>query len=396
MTDKETAIIVRDLHKEFILPQHKNTSIKQTVVNISRNKGKVTQRVLDGISFEVNKGDFFGIVGRNGSGKSTLLKLLAGVYSPTAGEIIVNGGLTPFIELGVGFNPELSGRDNVFLNGALLGFDRKEMEEMYEEIVDFAELEQFMDQKLKNYSSGMQVRLAFSIAIKAHNEILIFDEVLAVGDQAFQRKCLDVFEKYKASKQTVILVTHDMDTVKKFCNRAILLSEGKLIEEGEPYLVANHYSKLNQAEIDRDILNENAGTKQSSLTVDVVSASGQSQQTFQVGETMSVMLSWKAIKNLDSVGVNIFKISGEHITGYNSKASKSEHLLTDKGFCLEFKLNVTPGKYYLLVEAYTKDGQLADAILDGPRFSVVSKHGPNWSGLFPLEHTWKRKVVDKI
>ena len=181
------AIIVKDVRKEFILPQSKNSSIKHAFVNIVKRNKKTVQKVLVGVSFTVNKGVFFGVVGRNGSGKSTMLKILAGVYQPTSGDIQLNGKLTPFIELGVGFNPELSGRDNVFLNGALLGFTRKEMEAMYDEIVAFAELEPFMDQKLKNYSSGMQVRLAFSVAIKARNDIMIFDEVLAVGDESFQR-----------------------------------------------------------------------------------------------------------------------------------------------------------------------------------------------------------------
>ena len=143
MAEKEIAVSVRDIHKSFILPQSKNSTMKQTVVNIVRRNNKVVQKVLDGINFDVYKGDFFGIVGRNGSGKSTLLKLLAGVYVPTSGEVKINGMLTPFIELGVGFNPELSGRDNVYLNGALLGFDRNEMKSMYEEIVAFAELGSF-------------------------------------------------------------------------------------------------------------------------------------------------------------------------------------------------------------------------------------------------------------
>ena len=177
------AIVVKDIHKEFILPQSKNSSIKSAFVNIVKKNKKTVQKVLDGVSFNVNQGDFFGVVGRNGSGKSTMLKMLAGVYQPTSGSVEINGKLTPFIELGVGFNPELSGRDNVFLNGALLGFTRKEMELIYDDIVSFAELEPFMDQKLKNYSSGMQVRLAFSVAIKARNDIMIFDEVLAVGDK---------------------------------------------------------------------------------------------------------------------------------------------------------------------------------------------------------------------
>ena len=244
--NKEVAISVHNLHKEFILPQHKNTTFKQTVVNIVKKNKKVTQKVLDGISFEVEKGDFFGIVGRNGSGKSTLLKLIAGVYTPTAGQIGINGGLTPFIELGVGFNAELSGRDNVYLNGAMLGFTHKQMDAMYDEIVAFAELEPFMDQKLKNYSSGMHVRLAFSIAIKAENDILLFDEVLAVGDANFQEKCLKQFEKYKHEGKTIVLVTHSMDTVSMFCNRVILIDSGKIVFNGEPEDAIHRYNELNQ------------------------------------------------------------------------------------------------------------------------------------------------------
>jgi len=241
----DIAVVVKNLHKEFVLPQHKNTSLKQVFVNLGRHHPKVQQKVLDGIDFEVHKGDFFGIVGRNGSGKSTLLKILAGVYAPTDGVVETYGALTPFIELGVGFNPELSGRDNVFLNGALLGFSRKEMQAMYDEIVSFAELEEFMDKKLKNYSSGMQVRLAFSIAVKAKNEILIFDEVLAVGDAAFQQKCFDYFEKLKGEKQTVIFVSHDMSAVRRFCNHAIYLKEGKIIGKGSPDEIADIYTVEN-------------------------------------------------------------------------------------------------------------------------------------------------------
>lgn len=246
MADKKEAVIsVRNLHKEFTLPQHKNTTFKQTVVNIVKKNNKVTQKVLDGISFEINKGDFFGIVGRNGSGKSTLLKLIAGVYTPTSGQITINGELTPFIELGVGFSPELSGRDNVYLNGALLGFNRKQMNAMYDEIVAFAELEPFMEQKLKNFSSGMQVRLAFSIAIKAENDILMFDEVLAVGDANFQEKCLNQFNKYKLEGKTIVLVTHSMPIVSEFCNRAALLNYGEIDFIGKPEDAIRRYDELN-------------------------------------------------------------------------------------------------------------------------------------------------------
>jgi ABC-2 type transport system ATP-binding protein len=242
---KQAAIEVIDVHKEFVMLQNKSTTLKQAVVNIVRKNHKAVYKVLDGITFDINKGDFFGIIGRNGSGKSTLLKLIAGVYEPTAGNIYVHGGLTPFIELGVGFNPELSGRDNVYLNGAMLGFTRKQMGAMYDDIVSFAEIEPFMDQKLKNYSSGMQVRLAFSIAIKAENDILMFDEVLAVGDANFQKKCIDQFIKLKSEGKTIVLVTHAMEMVKQFCNRVLLLNAGGVEFIGEPLAAIKRYNELN-------------------------------------------------------------------------------------------------------------------------------------------------------
>ena len=237
------ALEVKNLYKSFNLPTEQVNGIKQAFLNWTKGvKGYKKQEVLKDISFTVEKGDFFGIVGRNGCGKSTLLKLISDIYSPDSGEVIVNGKLIPFIELGVGFNPELTGRENVYLNGALLGFSHDEVEDMYDEIVDFAELEQFMDQKLKNYSSGMQVRLAFSIAIRANTDILVLDEVLAVGDEAFQRKCFEYFKQIKKQKKTVILVTHDMASVRRFCNKAIMLESGKIVASGDPNEVANLYS----------------------------------------------------------------------------------------------------------------------------------------------------------
>lgn len=238
------AISVQNLHKSFKLPTERAAGLKQAIFNWLKGvKGYTKQEVLRGVSFEVKKGEFLGIVGRNGSGKSTLLKLLANIYYPEEGTISVNGTLIPFIELGVGFNPELTGRENVYLNGALLGFSSKEMDAMYEEIVQFAELEPFMDAKLKNYSSGMQVRLAFSIAIRAKGDILVLDEVLAVGDAAFQEKCNNYFASLHGN-QTVILVTHDMGSVRRFCDRAILIENGQIAAEGQPEDVAQAYENL--------------------------------------------------------------------------------------------------------------------------------------------------------
>jgi len=245
MAKDDFAIKIENISKVFRLPHERKTSIKSIFVNLFRKTTYEEQEALKNISLEIKKGDFFGIVGRNGSGKSTLLKLIAEIYTPTNGSISINGTLTPFIELGVGFNPELTGRENIFLNGALLGINRNEMEKLYDQIVEFAELERFMDQKLKNYSSGMQVRLAFSISIFVKSEILLIDEVLAVGDASFQRKCNVYFEQLKREGKTVILVTHDMSAVAKYCSKAALLDAGEIKKIGKPKDVIEGYDQIN-------------------------------------------------------------------------------------------------------------------------------------------------------
>ena len=243
MTDKQIAVKVDHVSKYFKLPTEATNSLRTALVNRFKGiKGYKEQHVLKDISFEVEKGDFFGILGRNGSGKSTLLKIISEIYVPEKGSVTIDGKLVSFIELGVGFNPELTGRENVYMNGAMLGFSTAEIDAMYDDIVDFAELHEFMNQKLKNYSSGMQVRLAFSVAIKAQGDILILDEVLAVGDEAFQRKCNDYFQERKKSGKTTILVTHDMGAVKKYCNKAVLIENGLVKAIGDPFDVSDQYS----------------------------------------------------------------------------------------------------------------------------------------------------------
>lgn len=250
------AIKISHVDKSFKLPHERQNTLKGLLINFHK-RGYEKQQVLSNLSFDIYKGEFLGILGRNGSGKSTLLKTISGIYSPDSGSIDIDGKLTPFIELGVGFNPELSGRDNVFLNGALLGFSRPEIEIIYEDIVAFAELERFMDQKLKNYSSGMQVRLAFSIAIRANTDILVLDEVLAVGDEAFQRKCYNYFNELKSKGKTVILVTHDMSAVQRFCTRAIVLSEGKIIYDGDTSSASDIYRDLNLKSSEKSLKQSN-------------------------------------------------------------------------------------------------------------------------------------------
>lgn len=352
----DVAIKVDKIEKTFKLPHEKNTSIKGAVVNFyKRNKSFEVQKALEDISFEVKKGEFFGIVGRNGSGKSTLLKLLAGIYQVDKGNLQVNGSLTPFIELGVGFNPELTGRENVFLNGALLGFNRKEMQKMYKDIVKFAELERFMDQKLKNYSSGMQVRLAFSIAIRAETDILLIDEVLAVGDALFQQKCYDYFDKIKNSNKTVIFISHDMSAIQSFCDRAMLINNGQFVLEGKPVEVTQRYSNLlaestkNKKFESAKLQHEGVGGAEV-LKAELVNAAGKVSDRVQEGEAFSIRMHFKSTKPIDQpvLGVGVMGQQGQSILGPNTKESGFKvDKLPKRGYIeVSFASNpLSPGMY---------------------------------------------------
>ncbi|HEV7751696.1 MAG TPA: ABC transporter ATP-binding protein [Baekduia sp.] len=242
------AIVVDGVSKTFALPHERVHTLKEKALHPLRRSSHETLRALRDVSFAVPKGEFFGIVGRNGSGKSTLLKCLAGIYATDAGRIYVNGRVSTFIELGVGFNPDLPARDNVKINATMLGLTPREADRRFDRIVDFAELHDFVDLKLKNYSSGMLVRLAFSVMIQVDAEILLIDEVLAVGDAAFSQKCFDEFGRIRRSGATVLLVTHDMSAVQRFCDRAMVMENGKVVQIGDVDAVADKYLQLNFSE----------------------------------------------------------------------------------------------------------------------------------------------------
>jgi ABC-type polysaccharide/polyol phosphate transport system ATPase subunit len=237
-------IEARGVEKSFRLPVNKISSLKEQITTFSRPDYRELHALRE-VSFEVRRGEFFGIVGRNGSGKSTLLKVLASIYAADGGRVRMAGRLAPFIELGVGFNPELTARENVELNGVMMGLERRQARSRLGAVLEFAELEEFVDMKLKNYSSGMLVRLAFSVMIQSDAEILLIDEVLAVGDASFQQKCADVFHEMRDSERTVILVTHDMAAVEHYCHRAMLLHDGVVQASGDPGEVARRYLRLN-------------------------------------------------------------------------------------------------------------------------------------------------------
>lgn len=360
----DIAIKVDNVSKVFKLPHERHTSIKSSVVNFYRRKRTYErQQALNNVSFEVKRGEFFGIIGRNGSGKSTMLKTLAGIYAPTKGSVQINGKLTPFIELGVGFNPELSGRDNVFLNGALLGFSRKEMEEMYKDIVDFAELEKFMDQKLKNYSSGMQVRLAFSIAIRAKSDILLIDEVLAVGDTNFQKKCLEIFEELKREGRTIVFVSHSMGDVREFCDRVTVMNNGEAVFTGATEKGIDLYNKLNADSEEKRAEAENSSKANKSdrfgngkvriTDYKIYNHHDKQAALLESGRQFTAVLKLSAGENVKNcaVGVMFRKNPQENLYGLNSYYQKApiKNLADGERLELTFRdeLPLNPGSYYV-------------------------------------------------
>jgi ABC-type polysaccharide/polyol phosphate transport system ATPase subunit len=238
------AIAVRGVSKTFRVPQERTHTLKERALHPMHRTRHHVFHTLEDVSFAVQKGEFFGLVGRNGSGKSTLLKCIAGIYR-AEGEIWRHGRVSTFIELGVGFNPDLAARDNVILNGIMLGLSPREARKRYESVLEFAELKEFEELKLKNYSSGMYVRLAFSVAIQVDADILLIDEVLAVGDASFQQKCFDVFRRLQDEGKTIVFVTHQMAELQRFCHRALLLDKGRMVHIGDPKEVADRYLEIN-------------------------------------------------------------------------------------------------------------------------------------------------------
>lgn len=353
----EIVLKVDHVSKSFKLPTEQSSGIKQAFINWTKGiKGYKMQHVLRDISFEVERGDFLGIVGRNGSGKSTLLKLISGIYKPNKGSIAVNGSLVPFIELGVGFNPELTGRENVYLNGAMLGFSTKQIDDMYDDIVEFAELRDFMDQKLKNYSSGMQVRLAFSVAIKAQGDILVLDEVLAVGDEAFQRKCANFFEKVKDDpSKTVILVTHDMSAVRRYCSKAIMIDGGKIVDSGDPDDVADSYSLENISSDPnaRRALKEMKKNRDSYIKVEF-----DSEQVLNPDETLRATVRYKSTTDRPAFVRVSLQANGVDIMSVNTSKAKNGITNDRKEHVLKYELplnDFTAGDLRLVASLVDKE-----------------------------------------
>lgn len=396
MSDSEIAVKVDSVSKTFHIPLEASSGLKQKLINtVKGRKGYREFTPLNDISFSINKGEFFGIVGRNGSGKSTLLKTIAGIYNPTEGAVLVNGTLVPFIELGVGFNPELTGRENVFLNGALLGFSHAEMELMYDDIIDFAELGDFMHERLKNYSSGMQVRLAFSIAIRAKGDILLLDEVLAVGDEAFQRKCFDYFEKLKRNNTTVILVTHDMAAIERFCTRALFLDAGEIKMIDVPYKVASSYSRSNddayETKVVDDDIAEDDGYVKSQIEISLYNSQNKKAKRFDSGDVMTVELAWpEHLPGVKHAGVSIIHQNGNYIFGTNTYLDKF-NMVGGTKMLYDVSLPLGEGRYFIKAALFGDTDANAIEFEDRGTEFVINRNklDERWGGAVYLKHKWR-------
>ena len=313
---RPVAIEARDVYKTFRIPRNKITSFKERAVHPLTRQEYFELRALHGISFDIHQGEFFGIVGRNGSGKSTLLKLLASIYRADAGKIRMAGRIAPFIELGVGFNVDLTARENVVLNGVMMGLTPKEMRRRLDAIIEFAELEDFVDLKLKNYSSGMLVRLAFAVMMEADADVLLIDEVLAVGDAAFQQKCADAFHQMKSEGKTIVLVTHEMATVEDYCHRAMLIAEGEIQHIGDPGEVGREYLRLN---FEGDGADEGVAEGEEVRLVEarLEGADGEPTANVEHGEELRLRLELEIKRDLPGIDVGFLVANADNLGVFN-------------------------------------------------------------------------------
>jgi ABC-type polysaccharide/polyol phosphate transport system ATPase subunit len=384
------AVVVDGVSKTFRKPHEQVHTLKERVLHPFRSTGYDDFEALKDVSFAVPRGEFFGIVGRNGSGKSTLLKCMAGIYATDTGAIYVNGRVSTFIELGVGFNPDLAARDNVALNAIMLGLNPKEARERFDRVIRFAELEEFVDVKLKNYSSGMQVRLAFSVMIEVDADILLIDEVLAVGDAAFQQKCFDVFHRMKDEGRTILFVTHDMGSVRRFCHRALLIERGEVKLIGKPDEVANNYLELN---FGRDVADEADGQERyGNRRAEILEAwfedeDGERQTALAQGETCSFKARFVFHEDADQPTFAVVLEDESHHPLW-ATSTEGVHRNFRAGeeavFSVTFENWFTPGRLYASPWAVRGENDLYDR---RPRMtSLVVTGSRNTGGVVDLPH----------
>jgi ABC-2 type transport system ATP-binding protein len=390
MGERYAAIDVDGVDKTFRVPkQHVNT-LKERALHPFRRVEVDELHALRDVSFQVLEGEFFGIVGRNGSGKSTVLKLLAGIYARDSGRIMIAGRLTPFIELGVGFNMELTALDNVIINGVMTGLSPAQARASFDDVIAFAELEEFLDLKLKNYSSGMQVRLAFSLMVQSDAEVLLIDEVMAVGDAAFQQKCFNEFYRLRDEGRTILLVTHDMSTIERFCHRALLLDHGRIVAQGDPADVGARYLELN-FEHQRGRAGEEAPSQVATVARAWVEAEGLEVDSVQHGTPFTVHALIDAHEPIERPELHLRLTTDDGVAVFETTTrgveSAGERLEPGERVHLRVGLDnpLGSGRYYVDVGVHAAGGGML--AYRGRALDFMVHGSPEDSGLVTIPHT---------
>ncbi len=408
----DDAIVVSNLWKTFKLPHEKRNTLFESLKGILDSKhGYEEFMALNNINFTVKKGEAIGIIGENGSGKSTLLKIIANILRPSRGSIKINGRITPFLELGVGFQPDHTAKENIYIYGAIMGLSDKEIDARLDEILEFSGLKQFQDAKLKNLSSGMQVRLAFATAVQTNPEILLMDEVLAVGDMEFQQKCIDVFQRYLKEKRTIVFVSHDLNSVRRFCSKALLLRNGEQVAFGDTNEIIDKYvygvgdkerhaenlestSRLEEQKGEVERKKTRWGNKKVEIIdVKFIDKFDKENTIFNSGDLMTIQINYNVNVPLDNLVIGIAIYSDSNVMCYGTNTDIQEFAINSATGNNEIKLcihNLTmmEGKFHLTVAAHSKEHTPYDWLDKQFTFNVIKKG--NNAGLFEIPCEWKQ------
>ena len=420
MSEIQYSVEVKDVEKHFKVYMDKGSTLKERAIFHNRNRHE-NRQILDGISFEIPKGQAVGLIGRNGCGKSTTLKLLTKILKPNSGTVKVEGRVSSLIELGAGFHPDMSGRENIYINATIFGLKKEEIDERLEEIIRFSELEEYIDNPVRTYSSGMYMRLAFAVAINVNADVLLIDEILAVGDANFQAKCFNKLREIKASGTTIVIVSHSLGQIEQICDRSIWICEGKIAMEGKPkevhleYLDYMNTQRIDQQEKERlrlqklELQNMQAeeekkrkakmkryGSEDAKFTqIKMLDADGKEQTTFRTGEKMVLDLSYHVEKKVtDAVfGYGIFRSDGLWVYGTNTRIDRVDNFDIDKDgrFVITMpELNLIPGQYWLDITIEYGEGNPVDYYKEALKFEVVSNMTD--VGVARIAHSWELEI----
>jgi ABC-type polysaccharide/polyol phosphate transport system ATPase subunit len=399
----EPAIRFETVKKSFAYSSDKPQTVLETIISAVSHRKKSNKKTLwavEDVSFDVMPGESLGIIGRNGTGKSTILKLASGIIHPSAGQVVIRGRLSALLELGAGFHPDLTGRENIFLNGSILGMSKEEVIRCFDSIVEFSELGEFIDMPVKHYSSGMYMRLGFSVAVHVDPDILIIDEILAVGDQAFQSKCIDRIYEMKRKGTTIIIVSHNLRTIQELCTRIIWLEHGLIKMIGDPEDIIDTYLESQQGWI----VNRNAdgsgwerwGSRQIEITsLNFLNDSGESVESFEIGRPMVIEMHYRANQPVDEpvFGLSFFRPDGTYLSGPNNQVSGLDlGTISGEGMLRYYppEVSFNPATYYITAAIYDKAGELPyDHHEKAYRFRVTDANERQYNGLVQFPSSWE-------